>query len=680
MKKSKRILAMLLCAVTMIGAFFATPMTASAADVTVSLQATGWDEAPAPNLWGGGRIGGNSDFYILYIAPGTMLYCLEPGAPLSSGEDMNINSYVNGLHTPSISEDGIVAKVLGRLFQYIDYGATGSPLNTDEGKALYVAARILTWEVTQGERDEDFNYVAPPAGYDRVKQAVDNASLPSNVKDAINRHYNALVNAVQNHHKIPTFTRLSQSSAPTYELTDNGGTLSVSLGDNNGVLSGYSFSANGLSFSKNGNTLTVSSASGFDGEIMVTATSTTVQRKGVVCYGDGKGSRQDTVSVGSPIDDPVKAYFKLKAAVGNMSIVKTSKNNDGKVAGFQFEVKKGSTNIGTFTSGNDGKIDIPNLIAGTYTVREVNLSDEFVQPAPNPVTVEVKAGQTATVNFNNIKKLGVITVQKTNSNPIMGDYSLANAEFTVKNANGTMVDTIKTGADGKGQSKPLPLGTYTVQESKAPWGFVIDRNVYTRTLSGSLGTAEIVYCPEIGVPERPQTGQVKITKLDVETAATAQGDATLSGAVFSLIDSKGNEVERLYCGNNSFIISKEVKLGSYIVREVTPPKGYNLSQKEYPVTIDYAGQEVEVNLVSTEVSNTVIKGRIQLVKHSDDPDPAVDPENPQVQKPLENIVFEVYLKSAGSYENAKATERDLLTTDENGFARTKDLPYGVYVV
>jgi LPXTG-motif cell wall-anchored protein len=681
MKKSKRILAMLLCAVTMIGTLAAMPLTASAADVTVSLQNTGWDEAPASNLWNGGTIGGNSDFYILYLAPGTMLYCLEPGAPLSAGEGLNMNSYVNGLHTPSISEDGVVARVLGRMFQYIDYGATGNPLSTDEGKALYIAARILTWEVTQGERDENFNYVAPPAGYDRVKQAVDNSTMAANQKDAINRHYNALVNAVQNHHKIPTFTRMSQSNAPTYELTDNGGTLSVNLSDNNGVLAGYSFSANGgLSFSKSDNTLTVTAPSGFDGEIMVTATSQTTQRKGVICYGDGAGGRQDTVSIGSPVDDPVRAYFKIKAAVGNLSIVKTSKNNDGKVAGFQFEVKKGSTNIGTFTSGNDGRISIPNLIAGTYTVREVNLSDEFVQPSPNPVTVEIRSGQTATVNFNNVKKLGVITVQKSNSNPVMGDYSLAGAEFTVKDANGAVVDTIKTGADGKGQSKPLPLGTYTVQESKAPWGFVVDRNIYSRTLSGSLGTAEIVYAPDITVPEKPQVGRVKITKLDAETAATAQGDATLSGAVFSLIDANSNEVERLYCGNNSSTISKEVPLGSYIVREVTPPRGYTLSQKEYPVTIDYAGQEVEVNLVSTEVSNTVIKGNIQLVKHSDDPDPDVSPENEQVQNPLEGIVFEVHLKSAGSYANAKETERDSITTDENGYCRTKDLPYGLYTV
>ena len=43
-------------------------------------------------------------------------------------------------------------------------------------------------------------------------------------------------------------------------------------------------------------------------------------------------------------------------------------------------------------------------------------------------------------------------------------------------------------------------------------------------------------------------------------------------------------------------------------------------------------------------------------------------------------MFEVYLKSAGSYEAAETTERDILTCDEFGYAETIDLPYGVYVV
>ena len=139
-------------------------------------------------------------------------------------------------------------------------------------------------------------------------------------------------------------------------------------------------------------------------------------------------------------------------------------------------------------------------------------------------------------------------------------------------------------------------------------------------------------------------------------------------------------MERLYCGTNNVITSKEVPLGSYTVKEIVPPKGYTLSQKDYPITIDYAGQEVEINLIPTEVKNTVIKGRIAIIKHSDSPDPQVDPENEQVQEPLDNIVFYVWLKSAGSYENAKPSERDELITNENGWALSKDLPYGVYVV
>jgi LPXTG-motif cell wall-anchored protein len=682
MKKSKKILALFLSVLTLAGAMFAFPMTASAADIEVSMHDTGWDEAKAANLWNGGTISGNNNFFIIYVTTSKVLYCIEPGAPLSSGDDLNINNYVNVLHTPSISQDTVVAKLLGRLFQYIDYGDTGSPLSTDDGKALYFAARILVWEVTQGERDEDFKHVNPPSGYDKVREAVDNSTMSTAHKNLIIGYYNDLVSSVQNHHKIPTFSRMSQANAQTFELTDNGSGLSATLTDNNDVLANYDFDVSGsnITFSKSGSKLTVTAKNGFDGEVTVTLTSKNIKRRGVLCYGDGKGKDQDTVSVGSPIDDPVKAYFKVKAAVGNMSIVKTTKNNDGKVAGFQFEVKKGSTNIGTYTSGSDGKISIPNLIAGTYTVKEVNLSDEFVQPTPNPVTVEVLAGKTAMVNFDNVKKMGIITVRKSNANPIMGDYALTGAEFTIKNAGGTVVDTIVTKADGKGESKALPLGTYTVYESKAPYGFVRDKNVFTRTLSGSLGTTAIVYSPEIGVPERPQTGQVKITKLDTETAATAQGDATLAGAVFDLLDANGKQVERLYCGNSTSITSKEVPLGNYTVREVVPPVGYTLSQKDYPVKIEYSNDLVEVNLISTDVSNMVIKGKIQLVKHSDDPDPNVDPDNPQVQEPLKGIIFEVHLKSAGSYDKAKATERDRITTDENGYCRTKDLPYGRYVV
>jgi len=80
----------------------------------------------------------------------------------------------------------VMSRLIGRIFQYIDYSKTGSPINTSDGKGLYVAAQVLVWEVTQGERDANFNYVAPPAGYDRVKQKIDNASISASTKNMIN--------------------------------------------------------------------------------------------------------------------------------------------------------------------------------------------------------------------------------------------------------------------------------------------------------------------------------------------------------------------------------------------------------------------------------------------------------------------------------------------------------------
>ena len=73
------------------------------------------------------------------------------------------------------------------------------------------------------------------------------------------------------------------------------------------------------------------------------------------------------------------------------------------------------------------------------------------------------------------------------------------------------------------------------------------------------------------------------------------------------------------------------------------------------------------------VTEDVIKGNIAMIKHSDD-------GSTQIETPEVGAEFEVYLKSSGSYANAVETERDHLTCDENGFAQTKDMPYGIYTV
>ncbi len=87
------------------------------------------------------------------------------------------------------------------------------------------------------------------------------------------------------------------------------------------------------------------------------------------------------------------------------------------------------------------------------------------------------------------------------------------------------------------------------------------------------------------------------------------------------------------------------------------------------------------------MTETVIYGNIQLVKHTDDLDPDVsegentdDPNAGMIERPEAGAVFEIYLKAAGSYDAAKESERDLLTTDADGFTSSKMLPYGHYTV
>jgi hypothetical protein len=484
-----KITAILLSLFILTGSLFTVPLTAYAADVKVDIvNVPGWTRATVHNLWNGGHI---EPFAFPVISTGgNLLYCIEPGADLHTGNEMNLNNYVDNITTPSIHEAFAVTKLLGRLFQYVDYSGSGMPISTTAGTAQYVAAQLLVWETVQGERDADFGYVSPPSGFGSVTDTITNsANISQDKKDQVFAYYNSFVNSVKAHTRIPSFSRYSTATAPTYELADTTGTFSLALTDSNNVLSRYSFSASGVSFSASGNTLAVTAAEPFTGTLAVNVQSRSIQRRGILCYGDGAGSIQDTMSIGSPIDDPVRGFFNIKIAMG----------------------------------------------------------------------------------------------------------------------------------------------------------------------------------------------RITIDKGDSETASRAQGDATLAGAVFDIFDKHGAQVQRLYCGSSVSATSKDIPVSSYTVKEAMPPTGYLLSETVYQAKIPYAGQEAGISLLSVNMFNQVVKGRVNLVKHSDEPDPSAG-ENEQVERPLKGIVFEVYLKAAGSYENAAASERDRLTTDERGYAGTKPLPYGTYTV
>ena len=242
---------------------------------------------------------------------------------------------------------------------------------------------------------------------------------------------------------------------------------------------------------------------------------------------------------------------------------------------------------------------------------------------------------------------------------------------------GNKVDkNVTTGENGQVKEKLLP-GTYLVKE------LPVERYV---TPSAQYVTIESGQTATVHFSNILKKFRVRVVKSDADTG-TAQGDATLAGATYGIYCG-GELVDTYTTGpDGSFMTRYYVCGDNWTIREIKPSTGYLLNDTVYEVGASPTLYEVELNTTENQVKETVIYGNIQLVKHTDDLDPDVsedentdEPNEGVIERPEAGAVFEVYLKAAGSYDAAKESERDLLTTDNDGFAASKMLPYGRYTV
>jgi len=257
-----------------------------------------------------------------------------------------------------------------------------------------------------------------------------------------------------------------------------------------------------------------------------------------------------------------------------------------------------------------------------------------------------------------ITPLGDMKLVKTSE-----DGVVAGINFTVTGANG-FSKTVTTNANGEIDISDLVPGTYTITEEN------IDRYVpnQSQTITVSSGKTSSISFYNILKKFR-----VTVTKQDYEKGH-AQGDAKLGCAVYGLY--KGDELVAQYTtdSNGSFTTDYYVCGTDWTIKEISPSEGYLLNDTVYRVGADPRDYNIEYNTApDMTVMEQVIKGKISIIKHTDNGDT-------KIETPEKGAEFQVYLKSVGSFVNADKDERDTIVCDEDGFASTKLLPYGVYTV
>ena len=599
-------------------------------------------------VFDGYTAGGTGSYKYRMYVDGDNAFCIQPGVPLKTGNTLKKNSSQTWNALSSSQK-----KAVGLALLYGYQGNRSHLSGSDDEK--WLATQTLVWEFVTGCREST-------GAYQQTSQKAYSLHFGSNYPNSgAAEVYNQIVSLLSKHNTIPSFMSGGADDI-TKELSYQDGKYTMTLTDNNGVLVDYSFATSDskVSVSKSGNKLTITSATAFDGSVRITATRSNVPTVSssakLIAYGDP--SLQDVVT-GVENADAVKAYLNVETPTGTIALKKTSE--DGVVAGISFTIKGENFNK-TVTTDENGNLTVEGLFPGTYTITEQSIDKYEPQETQ---TITLIGGKTTTVNFNNTLKRGSLEVVKTSEDSLVEGVTF---HLYGTSLSGLPVDEYAvTDAEGVAKFENILISgntPYVLEEVDTAIRYVVPASQ----------TAPVEWNK---VTERSFTNILKkfnvtVTKTDAETG-TPQGDASLAGAVYGIY--KGEELIDTYTtdGNGQFTTDYYVCGNDWSIREISPSEGYLLDETIHHVGAEPELYTVELNSTANDVNEQVIKGKIAIIKHTDDGET-------QIETPEEGAVFEVYLKSANSYADAKDSERDLLTCDENGFAQTKDLPYGIYTV
>ena len=604
-----------------------------------------------------GLTGNKSDW--VYGKDYVYCFCIERGIPLP--DNTEYAGSADASHGDKYKRLTENQKDLLKLALTYGYPNRVGLQTSKDANACYAATQLIVWQITMGFRSSatelnDKTY--PMSGYSgtMTEQYTRNKYLKA--------YYDAILSDMARHYTRPSFTAYTPGAAKTFEMEYKNGKYTVTLTDSNNMLGDYYVSVSGgVSASVSGNTLTLTSTKPINDAVTVKLNrrvySTNMSTGFLIWSVPGKESANQDMVSGVPADnDPVPSYLKVRTAAGSAKIVKVSE--DGKVDGITFRIQ-GDGIDKTVKTANGGVIQVDNLRPGVYTVTEAEY-DRYVPQETRRVTVV--SGQVSTVTFNNVLKRGGLKVTKTAE-----DGLTEGMKFRLYGTSlaGIAVDEYAvTDKNGVAEFKDVLIGSgYTLEEVGTPERYVVPEK-QTAAIEWNKVTGK-------AFDNVLKKFSVTVTKSDSEKGLP-QGDASLAGAKYGIY--KGNQLIDTYTtdAKGQFTTKWYVCGDDWTIREISPSEGYLLNTESLHIGAEAKLYTVEYNIAKPLDSlEDVIKGKIAVIKHTDD-------GSTKIETPEEGAEFEVYLKAAGSYENAKKTERDILVCDENGFAETQDLPYGEYTV
>ena len=391
-------------------------------------------------------------------------------------------------------------------------------------------------------------------------------------------------------------------------------------------------------------------------------------------------------------NDPVTMSLSLKINMyGKLEMAK--KDNKGNyIANTKFKVSYNSdmsNEIGTYTTGSNGKVLVEQLKPGTVYIQEVSVPNHLILDTTIR-KVTINTNETTSYVATNNWKQGYIKVVKKDaeSGKVVKQ---AGVVFDIYNSNNQKVTSITTNENGVATSTLLDYGTYYVKENKAPNKYTIKVEV-----SENIGVVENGKIYEISVLNTRVKGTINITKEDSQTGAKAQGEATLKGAVYgvyarstiydpadnSVIYNTNAKIGELITDENAKASLSNLYLGEYYIKEITASKGYTLDTNTYNFDLTYENQNVNVVTKSITVKERVKSQAFRIIKVSSD--------NNGEAELLEGVEFTIKsqkdIDAYGSWEKApiaknyKGQESAVLVTDSKGYAVSERLPYGTYII